>query len=215
MNGAKIISDMLGMSDGLVRRALDGLTDADMLKRPSDQDNTIGWLIWHKTRVEDIAFADASGQEQFWISDKWHEKFGMEPNPGQMGFGDSLEQVMSLECTKENLLGYADAVRARASSVLESLSPEDMDKKSPPRWARPSKSGTTSAGWPPTTSSTADKFAISGDLLPDSAGCRFRIKPDWGGAVEKAFVKGATPLSPLVRGVKAMPPDEGVEEKPP
>ena len=35
------------------------------------------------------------------------------------------------------------------------------------------------------------------------------------GAVEKAFVKGATPLSPLVRGVKAMPPDEGVEEKPP
>ena len=24
-----------------------------------------------------------------------------------------------------------------------------------------------------------------------------------------------TPLSPLVRGVKAMPPDEGVEEKPP
>ena len=97
MNGAKILSDMLGMSDGLVRRALDGLTDADLIKRPSDQDNTIGWLIWRKTRVEDIAFADASGQEQFWISDKWHEKFGMEPNPGQMGFGDSLEQVMGLE----------------------------------------------------------------------------------------------------------------------
>ena len=129
MNGAKILSGMLEMSDGLVKRALEGLTDADLIKRPSDQDNTIGWLIWHKTRVEDIAFADASDEEQFWISDKWHEKFGMEPNPGQMGFGDSLDQVMSLECTKENLLGYADAVRARAVSVLESLSPEDMDKE--------------------------------------------------------------------------------------
>ena len=42
-----------------------------------------------------------------------------------------------------------------------------------------------------------------------------RVKPKRGGVVEKAFVKGATPLSPLVRGVKAMPPDEGVEEKPP
>ena len=39
--------------------------------------------------------------------------------------------------------------------------------------------------------------------------------PSFTGVVEKAFVKGATPLSPLVRGVKAMPPDEGVEEKPP
>ena len=129
MNGAKILSGMLEMSDSLVRRALEGLTDADLIKRPSDQDNTIGWLIWHKTRVEDIAFADASDEEQFWISDKWHEKFGMEPNPGQMGFGDSLEQVISLECKKENLLGYADAVRARASSVLKSLSPEDLDKE--------------------------------------------------------------------------------------
>ena len=85
--------------------------------------------MWHKTRVEDCAFADASGEEQLWISDKWHEKFGMEPNPGQMGFGDSLEQVMSLECTKENLLGYADSVRARASSVLKTISSEDLDKK--------------------------------------------------------------------------------------
>ena len=64
MNGAKILSGMLEMSDGLVRRALEGLGDADLIKRPSDQDNTIGWLIWHKTRVEDIAFADASDGEQ-------------------------------------------------------------------------------------------------------------------------------------------------------
>ena len=101
MNGAIMLSGMLEMSDSLVRRALEGLTDADLIKRPSDQDNTIGWLIWHKTRVEAIAFADASDEEQFWISDKWHQKFSMEPSPGQMGFGDSLEQVMSLEYTKE------------------------------------------------------------------------------------------------------------------
>ena len=62
MNGAIMLSNMLEMSDSLVRRALEGLTDADLIKRPSDQDNTIGWLIWHKTRVEDIAFADASAR---------------------------------------------------------------------------------------------------------------------------------------------------------
>ncbi len=120
---------MPGMSDGLVRRALEGLEDADLMKRPSDQENTIAWLIRHKTRVEDIAVADASGSEQLWISEKWHEKFDMEPNPKQMGFGDSLEAVMRLECTKETLLGYADAVRAKTSSVLETLSSEDLDKE--------------------------------------------------------------------------------------
>ena len=128
MNGAEMIAFTLEMSDGLVKRALKGLDDADLMKRPSDQDNPIGWLMWHKTRVEDCAFAAVAGEEQVWISGKWHEKFDMGAEPQQIGFGDSLEQVMGLTFTKADVIGYANAVRERTTSVLETLSAEDLEK---------------------------------------------------------------------------------------
>ncbi|MYA95851.1 MAG: DinB family protein, partial [Nitrospinae bacterium] len=126
MNGAQMIAFTFEMSDGLVKRALKGLTDEDLMKRPSDQDNPIGWLMWHKTRVEDCAMAAVAGEEQVWISEKWHEKFDMAPEPKQIGFGDSLEQVMRLKFTKQDVIGYANAVRARTTLLLESLSAEDL-----------------------------------------------------------------------------------------
>ena len=145
MKGAKILSDMLEMSDSLVRRALEGLTDADLIKRPSDQDNTIGWLMWHKTRVEDIAFADASGEEQFWISDKWHEKFGMEPNPGQMGFRGFARTSDEPRVQERKTFSATPTPFGRARlRCWRASRPRTSTRKSPPRWARPSKSGTTS-----------------------------------------------------------------------
>ena len=129
MNAAQMIAFTFEMSDGLVKRALKGLTDADLMKRPSDQDNPIGWLMWHKTRVEDCAMAAVAGEEQAWIAEKWHEKFDMAPEPKQIGFGDSLEQVMRLKITKADVIGYANAVRARTLPTLESLSAEDLERE--------------------------------------------------------------------------------------
>ncbi len=129
MNGAQMIAFTFEMSDGLVKRALKGLDDADLMKRPSDQDNPIGWLMWHKTRVEDCALAAIACEEQVWIAEKWHEKFDMAPEPKQIGFGDSLERVMRLKVTKQDVIGYANAVRARTTPVLKSLSAEDLEKE--------------------------------------------------------------------------------------
>ena len=129
MNGAQMIAFTFEMSDGLVRRALKGLTDEDLMKRPSDQDNPIGWLMWHKTRVEDCAFAAVAGEEQVWIAGKWHERFDLGAEPKQIGFGDSLEQVMRLKCTKQDVIGYANAVRERTLITLEALSAEDLERE--------------------------------------------------------------------------------------
>ena len=60
-----------------VHPALQGLSDADLLKRPSDQCNPIGWLLWHQTRVEDAILSHISGRPQAWVAGTWHEHFGM------------------------------------------------------------------------------------------------------------------------------------------
>src|SRR5215510_9178578 len=107
-----------------VKPALQGLSDADLLKSPSDQCNPIGWLLWHQTRVEDAILSNVGGRPQAWIEGKWHEQFGMPAEPGSVGAGDSLEQVAAFKPTIANLLGYVDAVRENpATCSSESPAP--------------------------------------------------------------------------------------------
>ena len=82
-----------------VRPALQGLSDADLLKRPSDACNPIGWLLWHQTRVEDAMLSPISGSPQTWVADQRHAQFGMPADPHDSGRGHSPEQVMALQPT--------------------------------------------------------------------------------------------------------------------
>jgi hypothetical protein len=101
-----------------VRPALQGLSDADLLKRPNDACNPIGWLLWHQTRVEDAILSGISGSLQTWVADIWHAQFGRPADPHDTGFGHSLEQVMALQPTITALQGYAAAVRDKTLTVL-------------------------------------------------------------------------------------------------
>src|SRR5262245_52061544 len=78
-----------------VRPALLGLSDADLLKRPSDQCNPIGWLLWHQTRVEDAMLSHISDSPQTWVADPWHAQFGMPADPHDSGRGHSPEGSVS------------------------------------------------------------------------------------------------------------------------
>ena len=59
-----------------VRPALQGFSDADLLKRPSEACNPIGWLFWHQPRVEDLILSHISGRPQTWVAYTWHAQFG-------------------------------------------------------------------------------------------------------------------------------------------
>jgi uncharacterized damage-inducible protein DinB len=102
-------------TDNFVIPALQGLPDADLLKRPSDQCNPLGWLLWHQT----------------WVVDNWHEKFGMPADPQDIGAGYSLDQVMALQPTIAALQGYAAAVREKTLALLKTLTPADLERDFP------------------------------------------------------------------------------------
>src|SRR5215467_1181084 len=111
--------------------ALQGLSDADLVKRPSEQCNPIGWLLWHQTRVEDVMLSHISGRPQAWVAGQWHDKFGMPAEPHDAGVGHSLEQVMALQPTIAALQGYATAVREKTLAVLPTLTPADLERELP------------------------------------------------------------------------------------
>src|SRR5262249_51234499 len=104
-----------------VSPALQGLSDADLLKRPSEQCNPICWPLLHQTRVKDAIPSHTSGSPQAWVAGTWYEHFHMPAEPQDFGAGHSLEQVMALQPTIAALQGYAAAVREKTLAVLPTL----------------------------------------------------------------------------------------------
>lgn len=135
------MANALTFNAGFVNKALEGLSDADLLKSPSEDTNPIGWTLWHQYRVEDAILSNIGGNTQTWIDAGWHKNFGMEANPGQMGGGDSLEQVKAFRPTVDNIKGYSAAVREKTLNTLKSLPPEDLDKEFPGPGGTPRKAG--------------------------------------------------------------------------
>jgi uncharacterized damage-inducible protein DinB len=131
MDVQTILANALTLNtDHLVNPALQGLSDADLTKRPTDQCNSIGWTLWHQTRVEDAILSNVSGRPQAWVEGQWYEKFSMAADTG-VGAGDSLEQVAAFKPTLANLQGYAAAVREKTLAILQSLSAADLDRELP------------------------------------------------------------------------------------
>ncbi len=127
MRAVELIRNVLTINDRFVRRALDGLTDADLVQSPSAATNPMGWLLWHQARVEDATIAAILKQPQVWVDQDWHAQLGMEADAVDLGIGHSLDQVASFRPTLEALLGYQQAVRERTLSCLETLTDDDLE----------------------------------------------------------------------------------------
>ena len=72
----------------MVDATLASLDDATLARRPTDQCNSIAWLLWHMTRVVDtFVHTRLQAQPQVWIQAGWYARFGMDPDPDNRGVG--------------------------------------------------------------------------------------------------------------------------------
>jgi len=59
-------------------RSLDGLSPAVLAWQPGPHTNSIGFLFWHITRVEDrLIVYGAQGKEEIWRSGGWYHRWGI------------------------------------------------------------------------------------------------------------------------------------------
>ncbi len=124
------------MTDGyervlqILERVLNGLTQDDLRQQPHPDSNSIGWLAWHVARAQDHEISNLIGEEQLWIRDGWCVKFNRKPDPGDMGFGHSSEDIAALEVPAvKTLLEYLGAVLERTKGYINSLSAADLDRQ--------------------------------------------------------------------------------------
>lgn len=115
-----------------------GLGPDELAARPTPEANSIAWLVWHLTRVQDDHVADAFGLDQVWLADGWEKRFGLglprgatrvraHPGAGRRG-ARGLPDLLT---------GYHDAVHAQTLGALRTLTAKDLERVVDENWDPP------------------------------------------------------------------------------
>jgi hypothetical protein len=137
MEISELLSDSLGRVRDDVREVVDGLDQDQLAWRPDEESNSIAWLVWHLTRVEDDHVADVAGIEQVWTSQGWYDRFGLPFPPRAHGWGHTPADVAQVRIAGGLLADYQDAVAAMTVDYVASLKPADLDRIVDERWDPP------------------------------------------------------------------------------
>ena len=134
-------SDLLVDGFGRVREnvhaAVEGLGEDELAFRPAGSGNSIAWLVWHLTRVQDDHVAEVAGTKQAWTDEDWYPRFGLPFDESATGYGHDGEEVAAVRVGADLLAGYHDAVHQRSVAYLRDLSDGDLDRVVDDRWDPP------------------------------------------------------------------------------
>ena len=131
----QILIDAFGRVRELVIGLTDGLTDEVARYRPDPSANSIAWLIWHLTRIQDDHVADLAQVEQVWA--EWREKFKLPFGKWTTGYGHGQEEVAAVRASGDLLADYHQAVHELTLRYLDGITPEELDRIVDTRWDPP------------------------------------------------------------------------------
>jgi Protein of unknown function (DUF664) len=137
MTSAEVLADAFGRIGEAVRGVVRELTPEQLGARLDADANTIAWLVWHLTRIQDDHVADAAGVEQVWTSGGWVARFGLPFEPSETGYGHRARDVAAVQVAGADLVGYHDAVHAQTTGYVERLTDGDLDRVVDDSWDPP------------------------------------------------------------------------------
>lgn len=137
MTVAELLRDLFVRVATDVRGAVEGLDVDALTHRPDGTANSISWLVWHLTRVQDDHVAEVAGTEQVWTADRWADRFGLPFSPDATGYGHGDAEVAAVRAGADLLLGYHDAVHARTLDYVAGLADADLDRVVDRNWDPP------------------------------------------------------------------------------
>ena len=115
-----------------------GLSAEQLAHRPDPRANSIGWLIWHLSRIQDDHVAAAAGTDQVWLSDGFYQRFGLPFEPAATGYGQRPEEVAAVRVgSPELLISYHDAVHRQSLQFLAGLTETELARVVDDRWDPP------------------------------------------------------------------------------
>jgi hypothetical protein len=135
--GTELLVDAFERVRDAVHPAVNGLTTDELTWRPDGESNSIAWLVWHLTRIQDDHIAGIDGDPQVWTAAGWVDRFALPLDPSDTGYGHDPEAVATVTADAASLLGYFEDVHARTLAFLAGLGEADLARVVDDRWDPP------------------------------------------------------------------------------
>lgn len=154
MSGNDALRDLLADSFTRVHELVGELTgscsEAVLRYRPDPQAGTVGWLLWHLSRVQDDHVADLAGVEQAWPA--WRGRFALPFEADATGYGQDPEEVGQVQVDGRLLAGYHADVHALSLRYVGSLDTDELAR-------------VVDEAWDPPVTASARLVSVLGDCL--------------------------------------------------
>jgi len=138
MNVSELFQDSFGRIREVVHQVVDGLGVDELEYRIDGRSNSIAWLVWHLTRIQDDHIAGVAHLEQVWTAGGWMERFGLPFDDRATGYGQGPEDVAAFKVeAAEQLTAYHDAVYDQTVRFLADATDEDLDRVVDKAWDPP------------------------------------------------------------------------------
>jgi hypothetical protein len=137
VTSSDILADAFERIRDEVHPAANGLTAEELAFRPDAESNSIAWLVWHLTRIQDDHVAGLDDGRQRWTTQGWVDRFALPLDPGDTGYGHDPETVSLVVADARMLLDYYEDVHQRTLQFLATLSEADLERVVDERWDPP------------------------------------------------------------------------------
>lgn len=134
MLSTDLIRDAFSRVQGSVHASLVGAGPELLGYRPDREANSIAWLIWHLTRIQDDHVAALADEPELWLTGGWQKRFDLPFPASATGYGQSAADVAAVRAGADLLLGYFDAVHERTLAYLDTLTEADFGRVVDTRW---------------------------------------------------------------------------------
>jgi uncharacterized damage-inducible protein DinB len=128
MASSDVLADAFERIRDAVHPAVNGLSAQQLAYRPDGESNSIAWLVWHLTRIQDDYVAALHGGGQAWTERGWYERFALPLDPSDTGYGHGPEDVAKVTADAALLLGYFEDVHESTAAYLPTLSDADLEQ---------------------------------------------------------------------------------------
>jgi uncharacterized damage-inducible protein DinB len=133
-----LLTDAFDRVREVVHEVVEGLTPDQLAFRIDDEANSIAWLVWHLTRVQDDHIGEVAEIPQQWTAQGWAERFGLPLDVSDTGYGHTSDQVALVRVSSGDLLtGYHDAVYEQTVAYVKDLTDDDLPRIVDRAWNPP------------------------------------------------------------------------------
>jgi hypothetical protein len=137
MMSTELLMDAFERIRDAVHPAVNGLSLEELAFRLDAESNSIAWLVWHLTRIQDDHGAELAGSEQVWRENGWVERFDLPLDTADTGYGHGPDESVKVVAPGPLLLGYFEDVHETTMRYVRSLEETDLTRVVDASWDPP------------------------------------------------------------------------------